>query len=373
MFRGLYTAANGMRTNAKRIDAVTNNIANVQTNGFKKDVLLTESFPEKLMVKLHGVEPNIRSKRQEIQVQTPTNQQGEGAVRIQIARGYLSMEDQRQGRGYYKSAVVKRDEQGYLRTVFRDSNNKLLTKFGAYLLDRNGKKVQVGEGPITVSAAGILSVGGVAVGNIVTPVSQKVVGTINGGSLAERTMIHFGQGALEKTENPLNVAIQGQGFLKVLDRDDDRVKYSRQGALARSQEGLLVDYLGNPILSAGGGSIAIPANAGQLTIDKQGNIYSEENGELNLINTIQLVQIDNMEDMEKIGSSYLAAIEGSTLRETAFRGSLVQGYLEASNVDSIAEMVQMIQALRSFEADQKVIRSYDEIMSKAANEIGKLN
>lgn len=371
MFRGLYTATNSMRTNAKKMDGIANNMANSQTTAFKKDVLLVDSFPEKLMVKLNGIEPNLRATRQQIKVDPPAENQEGGAVRLQITKGYLTMED-RQGKGYYQSALVKRDEEGYLRTVLRDSENNTLTKFGAYMLDRNGNRLQVNEGALNLTGAGVLQVGGVAVANIITPVNGRVIGTMNGGSWVDRTMINFNQGALEYTENPLNVAIQGQGFFKVLDRNDNTEKYSRQGAFTLSVDGLLVDHSGNPILSTAGGEINIPADSGQINIQKDGSIYRSENNQQVLIDTIQLVQVDNKEDMQKAGEAYLVATPGTTLNESEFQGQILQGYLEGSNVDTIAEMINMISALRSFEADQKVIRSYDDIMSKAANEIGKL-
>lgn len=372
MFRGLYTATNSMRTNAKKLDSVANNIANSQTTGFKKDVLLVESFPEKLMVKLHGVEPNIRPARQNITIDPPVDRQNGGTVRIAVTKGYLSMED-RQGIGYYKSALVKRDEQGYLRTVLRDSDRVEHTKFGAYLLDRNGNRVQVGEGAIAISADGTLQVGGAAASNIVTAVSPKVIGTMNGGSVVDRTMINFTQGGLEHTENPLNLAIEGEGFFKVTDVRDNTVKYTRQGAFALSEKGILIDHSGNPVLSVSGKAITVPTDVGHLSITRKGELFVEENNEKTYIDQIQLVNIANKEDMQKHGEAYLVPVPGKTLQETAFEANVLQGYLESSNVETVYEMVEMIETLRRFEADQKVIRSYDDIMNKAANEIGKLS
>ena len=80
----------------------------------------------------------------------------------------------------------------------------------------------------------------------------------------------------------------------------------------------------------------------------------------------------NSEDLLKTGQTYLSVPQGITAQETPFTGSVMQGYLESSNVDIISEMAQMISLLRGYESDQKVIRSYDDIMQKAANEIGKI-
>lgn len=371
MFRGLYTATNSMRTNAKRLDAVTNNIANAQTSGFKKDVLLVDSFAEKLMVKLNGTEANLRPLRQAIRVERLSEQEN-GAYRIEIKRGYLAMEDE-QGKGYYKSAVVKRDEEGYLRTVLRDSDLREHTKFGAYLLDRSGERIRVGEGELSLLPGGVLQVGGAPAANIIASEGAGVIGTMNGGSRVERTMINFSQGKLEYTENPLHLALEGDGFFKISDRRDGEEKYSRQGAFALSVEGLLVDQSGNPVLSVSGSPINLPVDGGKLTIDPKGRIYREEGERKILIDTLRIVSVENKEDMKKQGESYLVPVEGRQLREAEFSGSLQQGYLEGSNVETVYEMVEMIETLRRFEADQKVIRSYDDIMNKAANEIGKLS
>lgn len=371
MFRGLYTATNSMRTNAKKLDSVANNISNAQTTGFKKDILLAESFPEQLMVKLNGVEQNIRPARQNIKIGPPDDRKT-GAVRIEITKGYLSMED-RQGIGYYKSALVKRDQEGYLRTVLRDSDNIEHTKFGAYMLDRNGNRVQIEQGALDLSADGTLQVGGAPAANIITVVAPNVIGTMNGGSVVDRMMINFTQGGLEHTENPLNVAIEGDGFFKILDNRDGQPKYTRQGAFAISEKGVLVDHSGNPVLSASARSITVPTDAGHLTINRKGELYSEEGDQKTYIDRIQLVNIVNKEDMQKHGEAYFVAVPGRTLQESEFNASLVQGYLESSNVQTVDEMVEMIETLRRFEADQKVIRSYDDIMNKAANEIGKLS
>ena len=76
--------------------------------------------------------------------------------------------------------------------------------------------------------------------------------------------------------------------------------------------------------------------------------------------------------MQKYGHSYIQMINGSTANEVDFKGRLLQGYLERSNVSSIDEMVDMIAMFRAFESDQKVINAYDQIMQKATNEIGKV-
>ncbi len=372
MFRGIYTATNGMRTDSKRIDVITNNIANSQTTAFKKDVLVTESFPEKLMVKLNGVENNLRPTRQNIKIDPPADfQNNNSIVSIEISSGYLKMED-RHGVGYHKSAKITRDEDGYLRTALRDSDSNTHAKFGAYLLDVNGNKILAPDGAITVLANGALQAGGQNIANIISGVNAQVIGTMNGGALADRSMINFNQGNLDPTENPLHLALEGKGFFKILDLQDGQIKYTRNGGFSIDAEGFLVDYSGNSVLSASDNEISVPEGASKIDIDKFGNIVATIDGEKEEIDTLAITEISNTESMIKEGESYLLMAEGIEAEETEFTGQVLQGYLEGSNVDIISEMAEMINLLRGYESGQKVIRSYDDIMSKAANEIGKV-
>ena len=372
MFRGIYTATNGMRTDSKRIDVITNNIANSQTTAFKKDVLVTESFPEQLMVKLNGAENNLRPTRQLITVDPPADfQTNESTVSLGITSGYLKMQD-RHGIGYHKSAKITRDEEGYLRTALRDSDSNNQAKFGAYLLDSNGNRVQVPDGAITLLPNGILQSGGQDVAKVVTAVNAQVIGTMNGGALADRSMINFSQGTLEPTENPLHVTIEGKGFFKILDLQDNQMKYTRNGGFSINTEGILVDYSGNPVLSSGDNEISIPVDASKVEIDKYGNIVATLDQGPEEIDSLAVVEIANTESMIKQGESYLLMADGIEADEVEFNGQVMQGYLEGSNVDIISEMAEMINLLRGYESGQKVIRSYDDIMSKAANEIGKM-
>ncbi len=372
MFRGIYTATNGMRTDSKRIDVIASNIANSQTTAFKKDVLVTESFPEKLMIKMHGVEHNLRPARQLVNVDPPADFQTDTSiVSIEITSGYLRMQD-RHGIGYHKSARITRDEEGYLRTALRDSDSDTHAKFGAYLLDINGNPVNAPNGAISMLPNGTLQVGGQDVARVITAINADVIGTMNSGALADRSMINFSQGTLEPTENPLHLAIQGDGFFKILDRQDNQVKYSRNGGFSMDSERILVDYTGNTVLSSGGNEITIPEGASNISIDKSGNIVADVNGVPQSIDTIALVNIENNESMIKYGESYFIMAEGIEPQETEFNAMALQGYLEMSNVETITEMVEMINLFRGYESNQKVIRSYDDMMSKAANEIGKM-
>ena len=136
---------------------------------------------------------------------------------------------------------------------------------------------------------------------------------------------------------------------------------------------VIKDYLNNTVLSEDNNQITVPENSKSVEFKRDGSVYSLNNdGQREQIGKLALVDITNKEDMQKYGHSYMQMIGNTQPQEKAFEGKVLQGYLERSNVNTIDEMVDMIEMFRGFESDQKVINSYDQIMQKAANEIGKI-
>lgn len=372
MFRGLYTAANGMITKQRRMDTITNNLANLNTTGYKKDDHVIEAFSEKLMYKRHAQEGTLRAVPNWVGVTNTPLENGTTQLDISMKRGYLTMEDE-MGKGYYKNATLARDEDGYLRTIYRDYNSKMITKFGAYLLDENEERVVVPEGNYSMLPDGTLAVGGNPVAKIIIPEPKGSIGTINSGALTDRVMSNYTQGHLETTENPMHIALEGDGFVKVNIEGTDQMKYTRGSAMTMDKNGVLRDYMGNSFVGLNENQITIPMTAKQVEIMEDGSIYYyDQNNIRNYVDTFDVVDIENKEDLRKHGYNYYEPIPGAEINETDFQGKVYQGMLERSNVSAIDEMVLMIETQRGFEADQKVINTYDQIMRAAANDIGSL-
>ena len=372
MFRGIYTASSAMQTKQKQIEIISNNIANVDTTAYKKDVGITEAFSEKLLMKRENVEGYIRADSNNVKTSNKTLKNGLVKTDIEISRGYLTLED-KNGKGYYKSASVVRDDEGYLRTVYNEYNSNDITKFGAYLLDENSNKINIPDGDITVDNSGNIVSGGRQIAKLIVPEARKSIGTINSGALIDRVMINYNQGAQEKTENPMHISLEGNGFFKVKLDNTDVVKYSRSGVFTMDNSGVLRDFLGNIVLSEDGSEIKVPTNSRSLEFKSDGTVVSlNSDGQREQIAKLALVDIHNKEDMQKYGHSYMQMTNNTQAIEHPFAGKVLQGYLEKSNVSAIDEMVDMIQMYRGFESDQKVINAYDQIMQKAANEIGKI-
>jgi len=90
-----------------------------------------------------------------------------------------------------------------------------------------------------------------------------------------------------------------------------------------------------------------------------------------VVDQLALTEVNNPRVLRKFQQGYYQVETGATPEELPFQGKVLQGYLEGSNVNSIKEMVEMISAYRTYESNQKVVRAYDELLSRAVNEIAK--
>ena len=259
MIRGLYTAALGMTTQMKKMDVVSNNIANSDVTGFKRDIVVTQSFSQELMKRLD--DPNSSARR------------------------------------YQKDTPV---------------------------------------GPVSL---------GVFVDNVVTD---------------------FSAGGLQNTNAPLDIAINGDGFFAVSVMDasgNATTKYTRDGSFTVSSDGTLVTKEGNPVLGQNG-IIKFNPN-GDITIDETGNIFINNQR----MNRLAIINFKNPESLRKAADNLYDITPES--QETAFRGTVLQGCLENSNISSVKEMVEMISLSRAYEANQRIIGMLDTTMGQAASDIAR--
>lgn len=194
-----------------------------------------------------------------------------------------------------------------------------------------------------------------------TPIGSSGLGAEVMASAVDRS-----QGALQPTGNPLDLAISGQGFFVVQTPEGER--YTRRGSFSRDNQGYLVTDQGYRLLG-NAGPIKIPA--GELVVDKQGNIRVKDSTA-----TLRIVDFTGTADVPaarliKEGDSFLRAEGG--LQPSLARGyQIQQGFLEASNVNPLSEMVALITVMRGFEANQKAVQAQDETLDKAVNELGRL-
>jgi len=177
------------------------------------------------------------------------------------------------------------------------------------------------------------------------------------------TATDFTQGRLESSGNPLDLAIEGDGFF-VVDTPQGEA-YTRAGNFTLSNEGVLITLGGYPVLGEGG-EIALP-EGGQIVVDQTGRV-SMAGME---VDRIRVVDFDDRSRLQRIGENLFVS-DQNTLPEESQNFRIRQGYLEKSNLDMIEGMVTMIEAFREYEMNQRLLQTQDEALDRAVNEIARL-
>jgi flagellar basal-body rod protein FlgF len=282
VIRGLYTGASGMSAQQVRLDAISNNLANVDTDGYKRDVAVHKAFAELLLRR-------------------------------------------------------------------------------------------VGDDGLTLNPFGS---GDMA----------PVVGKIGTGVENNEVFTEYEQGALKQTQNDFDLAMDGKGFFAV--RTPSGERYSRSGAFVLGKEGFLETKEGYPVLGENG---PIQVKANNFKVDKDGNVYvnkdfqddpfrlvsREENDWRGLVklDAIKIVDFPKERFLAKQGASLWRSTEESgdaAVMAQGARPKVVQGFVEASNVNPVLEMVRMIEVNRAYEANQKTIQSEDSMLGKLINETARV-
>lgn len=160
-------------------------------------------------------------------------------------------------------------------------------------------------------------------------------------------------GAVETTENPLNLALGGTGFFAVQGPEGEL--YTRDGALQRSDDGTLLHSSGFPILGDGGPIVLPPGAAFTVAADGSISVDGEARGRL------RIVDLPDPRQLKHAGRNLLASeVPGVDAAEPR----VLQGALEGSNVEPIDSMVQMMAILRGFEANQRAILTQDGSLAR---------
>lgn len=177
--------------------------------------------------------------------------------------------------------------------------------------------------------------------------------------------VHLQQGTVKATGGDLDLAIEGLGYLEVT-LSDGRAAYTRDGALKRTGEGLIVTSEGLSVAP----QITIPNDAKSISINREGEVYAyfRDGVEGQLLGQITLVGFTNAKGLEAIGSNMFVETDasGPALQSTPGQdglGTLRQGYLEESSVDAVKEITDLIQAQRGYELNSKVISAADQMLA----------
>ncbi len=164
-------------------------------------------------------------------------------------------------------------------------------------------------------------------------------------------------GPMTKTDNPLDLAINGDGYFVVETPDGER--YTRNGTFQLNQDGQIVTTQGDPVLDIGGNAITIPPNEPHISISRDGSISAGET----LIGRIQIVGFENEQELEKQSNSLFA--RGDQEPQAAEGAEVAQGMIEGSNVQGIVEMTKMITTVRSYSSTSKLVEQEHERQRRA--------
>ncbi|MBN2546469.1 MAG: flagellar hook-basal body protein [Spirochaetes bacterium] len=281
MIRGIFTSAAGMTVMQEKLDIISNNLANVNLTGYKKDMAVMKAFPD-----------------------------------IQVRR--------------------------------QDDDGLVVFPLGSY--DR-----------------------------------MPFVGRLGTGVELNESYTVYEQGNLVETSNQFDFALDGRGFIAVETEKGER--YTRNGSFTLDKEGYLVTKDGFKVLTEEGSYIQIKKN--NFVIDKNGNIYQNNEYALDpnrlvqidenewrdtaLMGRLKIVRFPRERELRREGNSLFYEDEftgNNYIAEGEERPKIIQGFIEAANVNPVSEMVHMIEVQRAYEANQKSIQNHDQNLGRIINEVG---
>ena len=179
--------------------------------------------------------------------------------------------------------------------------------------------------------------------------------------------LDYEQGALSKTDNPLDIAISGDAWFS-FSLESGEQAFGRDGRLVISPDGVLTTQGGAALLDFGGSPVTLPADIGfDFNIAEDGSITGPDG---DVLGQIGLYSIDNPHALSSAGDGLYLPGQGVTF-EAGGGGAVVQGYIEQSNVQGIVEITRMMDIQRAYERAVKVINQADEVSKTAIQRISQ--
>ena len=181
------------------------------------------------------------------------------------------------------------------------------------------------------------------------------------------TFRDFSQGAAEQTKNPLDVAVDGSGFLVVQTPAGER--YTRDGSMMLNNQGQLVTAAGNPVLGTGGPIVFQPTDH-DINITPDGTItVVEGTGRTDsLRGKLRLVSFPDAQKLLKEGLNLYTAGEGSAAQPDV-KSAVRQGFIEKSNVNAVAEMSRMIEVTRAYTQISTLLQQQSDLHKTAIQQL----
>ncbi len=203
------------------------------------------------------------------------------------------------------------------------------------------------------------------------------IGTLSMGPKTDKLLLEFSQGNLERTGNPFDIAIQGDGFFKVENLEGE-INYTRNGSLTINNENMLVTKDGEYILDEQNRHIKLDVkkmgleNINDLIVLENGQICTNDKENPMTLQKIAVVDFRIKSDLKSLGNSKFTPENPTENPEVPAEKFSVQQYaLESSNANTISEMINIINVSRSYEALSKLVKNDSDLLNRAIN-LGRL-
>ncbi|HAX91983.1 MAG TPA: flagellar basal-body rod protein FlgF, partial [Rhodospirillaceae bacterium] len=176
------------------------------------------------------------------------------------------------------------------------------------------------------------------------------------------------QGSSIVTGNPLDVSVQGEGYIPV--QTNEGIRYTRAGAFQMNNDGDLVTAAGDKVLGDGDQAITLPLDAREILIGPDGTITAQSGSSTSVtqVGKLAIVKFQNEQAMALVGGNLYSTTEAP---EPATDSRVVQGSIEQSNVQAVAEMTRMIEVSRAYQQTTHLLELENERQSKAIQRLGR--
>ncbi len=207
-----------------------------------------------------------------------------------------------------------------------------------------------------------------------TSFDKMIVDTGSPGDLAKMsysidrgTYNDLSEGSLVKTGNPLDMAVQGDGYFGY-QRRDGRIALGRDGSFSLSPEGDLLTSSGHAVLDAGGGPINIPPDAGQIFVGSDGTISTDQG---TIVGRVGVFEEPDIALWQRLDAAMFVPREEKTLLTPALSPQVRQGFVEQSNVVPVVEMSNLISTQRAYERAMNIANGADKLRSELLQRLGR--
>lgn len=200
--------------------------------------------------------------------------------------------------------------------------------------------------------------------HVLADAGNNLVRQEKGYVAVEGTYLRMEQGPLTVTHNPLDVALHGDGFLVVQDPEQGTHLLTRNGALALSEDGNIVDSVGRPVVMEFEGDSPQFSEHAKITINEQGEIFQGDTQ----MGRLRIVRCDPTTLTAKGAATFTS--DPDTWEEAYDSNRVLSGHLEASNVNAISNLTKLIELNRGYQATQRVLDRYSKMDKRALDSMG---